>query len=366
MFTLLLFLSVFLSLVEGKGNQTEEGVTITCRKNEMQIDVERNVLSGFQSSYLRLNDRSCRAQGNETHFSLVAPLMSCGTVSSHTDEAVVYSNSVEEAHIEYEGSITRMPELTIPFSCYYTKEGVTSTYGIIPRKLKMKMDGGDTTTEFTLEISVFKDQDYQLRYGISDFPLKVTLNKPLFVQLAMDSPDTRLELREESCYATPTQNPEDDMKYYIIRQSCPVDSTVTHYSAPRDVRRFSFDTFQFSGDYGSFVYLHCNLVVCNASKPNSRCSEDCASLQFPRKRRDIEDNKDEVRAGLTEGPFILRREPDEEWRYAYTKKDSPLNVNTVIVIAMAVFCAMCLGIIVYMKVKAAPKPKPDPERETYL
>lgn len=107
--------------------------------------------------------------------------------------------------------------------------------------------------------------------------------------------------------------------------SCPVDSTVTHYSAPRRFRRFSFDTFQFSGDYGSFVYLHCNLVVCNASKPNSRCSVDCASLQFPRKRRDIEDDKDEVRAGLTEGPFILRREPDEEWRYDYTKKGTHIT-----------------------------------------
>lgn len=52
---------------------------------------------------------------------------------------------------------------------------------------------------------------------------------------------------------------------------------------------------------------------------------DCASLQFPRKRRDIEDNKDEVRAGLTEGPFILRREPDEEWRYAYTKKGTHIS-----------------------------------------
>ena len=47
----------------------------------------------------------------------------------------------------------------------------------------MTMDGGDTTTEFALEISVFKDQDYMLPYGIRDFPLKVALNKPLYVQV---------------------------------------------------------------------------------------------------------------------------------------------------------------------------------------
>ena len=101
----------------------------------MQIDVERKVLNGFKAQYLRLNDLSCKAQENETHFSLVAPLMSCGTVSSHTDDAVVYSNKVEEVKVDYEGTITRMQELAIPFSCYYTKEGVTSTYGIVPRKV---------------------------------------------------------------------------------------------------------------------------------------------------------------------------------------------------------------------------------------
>ena len=110
-------------------------MTITCRKTEIQIDVEREVLNGFKPIHLRLNNRSCIATGNETHFSLVAPLMGCGTGSSHTNEAVVYSNNVQEDEVNPEGVITRMPELLIPFSCYYTKEGVTSTFGIIPRKV---------------------------------------------------------------------------------------------------------------------------------------------------------------------------------------------------------------------------------------
>lgn len=47
----------------------------------------------------------------------------------------------------------------------------------------MTMDGGETKTEFTLEISVFKDENYLLPFGIRDFPLKVSLGKPLFVQV---------------------------------------------------------------------------------------------------------------------------------------------------------------------------------------
>ena len=51
----------------------------------------------------------------------------------------------------------------------------------------MTMDGGDTKTEFTLEISVFKDKDYLLPYGIRDFPLKVSLGNPLFVQVGQQA-----------------------------------------------------------------------------------------------------------------------------------------------------------------------------------
>ena len=54
----------------------------------------------------------------------------------------------------------------------------------------MTMDGGDVKTEFTLEISVFKDQDYLLPYGIRDFPLKVSLSKPLYVQVMEQVRDT--------------------------------------------------------------------------------------------------------------------------------------------------------------------------------
>lgn len=79
----------------------------------------------------------------------------------------------------------------------------------------------------------------------------------------------------------------------------------------------------------------------------------------------MEVEKGVVRAGLTEGPFIFSRDVKAD-RDSYTEKDSPFNITTVVVIAMAVFCAACLATIIYMKMKLAAKPKPDPDRETYL
>ena len=80
------------------------------------------------------------------------------------------------------------------------------------------------------------------------------------------------------------------------------------------------------------MYLHCNLVVCNASKASSRCTIDCSSLDFPRRRRDTEDERGLKRAGLTEGPFIFNREPESAARDDYKEKGTSMN-NCILFVA---------------------------------
>lgn len=80
-------------------------------------------------------------------------------------------------------------EVSIAASSYFARHTTLSNTNLMIIvtvnlfQVKMTMDGGDIKTEFTLEISVFKDEDYLLPYGIRDFPLKVSLSKPLFVQV---------------------------------------------------------------------------------------------------------------------------------------------------------------------------------------
>ena len=56
---------------------------------------------------------------------------------------------------------------------------------------------------------------------------------------------------------------------------CPVDETVKMEASPSPhKKRFSVEAFKFVGDF-PFVYLHCSVVVCRASDPDSRCSKGC-------------------------------------------------------------------------------------------
>lgn len=99
----------------------------------MYIDLDKKVLNGYKASELSLTNTSCRAASNKTHFVLMSPLVGCGTVAQFTKEAVVYSNIVKE--YRKNNMITRIQDIKIPFSCFYTKEGVTSTFGLLPTRV---------------------------------------------------------------------------------------------------------------------------------------------------------------------------------------------------------------------------------------
>ena len=62
-------------------------------------------------SRLTLSDSSCLATSNETHYSIRAPLVGCGTVSRHTSETVIYSNQI--INRIGEGVVTRAQEFQV-------------------------------------------------------------------------------------------------------------------------------------------------------------------------------------------------------------------------------------------------------------
>ena len=120
----------FVSLSNAEGSS--DGVTVFCMKDRMRIDIERSKINGIKAIDLRLNDPLCKAKHNNTHYSLETPLVGCGTESKHAKDFIVYSNEVQEPR-QTENLISRIPDLTVPFACLYSKEGVTSSYGLKPK-----------------------------------------------------------------------------------------------------------------------------------------------------------------------------------------------------------------------------------------
>ena len=97
---------------------------------------------------------------------------------------------------------------------------------------------------------------------------------------------------------------------------CAVDDTVEFIQTQdKRIQRFKLEAFKFVGDH-QFVYMHCKVIICNATDDSSRCAQGCVR----RGKRSLitqESKHDEYM--LAQGPFM--RAEEEEPKLDETVKD---------------------------------------------
>ena len=191
------------------------GVDVQCIRDNMTIIIPKSLLRGIDREHLRLLDATCKAEETSAHFSLTTPLASCNTTRRYTPTAIVYSNTVLEIPVAAENVVTRVREIEIQFSCFYSKYGVVSSVGWKPsnRKLVFSDEGKGN---FTLSLNMFPDKRFVSPYTKDDFPVAVVLRKVLFFEVSVTSSDKQLSIKADRCYATPTQDRQNSLNYEFI------------------------------------------------------------------------------------------------------------------------------------------------------
>lgn len=76
----------------------------------------------------------------------------------------------------------------------------------------------NSSTSFVLSMNLYKDKSYSEEFEANDFPMTLGLNEPLYIEIKVESPDDRLSVLAEHCYATPNQNPLDKITYTVIQK----------------------------------------------------------------------------------------------------------------------------------------------------
>lgn len=83
--------------------------------------------------------------------------------------------------------------------------------------------------------------------------------------------------------------------------SCPVDKTTAVVkSIKASMARFTTEAFKFIADH-PFVFVHCEIRICDARNSNSRCAQGC--ITEIRERRDV--RNDDVLYPLAQGPLTI-------------------------------------------------------------
>lgn len=102
------------------------------------------------------------------------------------------------------------------FRCLYLRMSRTSAIQLETNRKTIRGNATDSGI-FDINLGVFKDSQYTRPYGDQSFPIGVMVNERVYLQLSVDSKDSRLAVIAQRCHATPDPNPNSTLQYDLIR-----------------------------------------------------------------------------------------------------------------------------------------------------
>ncbi|XP_041465313.1 ZP domain-containing protein-like [Lytechinus variegatus] len=351
-----------------------EGIILTCTDTQMIVEIPRSVLTGASAGqnvrfqYER-NPGNSYCLGvdtynvaNERIIKLTTNLTACGTRRTESRDKQTYTNRVVSRHPGTD-VISRQHAIEIPVSCSYNRN---KRVGGISYQL----------TDYTIDTSLHEEGAYTFffdiytdsSYGavVDTYPIIIGLDEELYFAASVLSLDDTLDLSIRSCRATPTADYNSPVKYDFIGNACSLDGDDTNINQLTDSRiGVQINTFRFI-DQGNTVYIHCDLLVCDARDTASLCKKGCIT----RRRRD------EVSSGLktkrfTRGPIRVRHAAQSQESSSNSRMDirqseasaqqeviNAFKPRIVVAMATVVMLTAILVVVVLRKVSnisAAPK-----------
>ncbi|XP_066274559.1 cadherin-related family member 1-like isoform X2 [Branchiostoma lanceolatum] len=263
---------------------TEESVHLTCAGDYViKVEIAKSGASGnTEGRTLHVGDSTaadCLATENSTHYVLTTRVDECGTTKTiHSGNRVIYSNTVDFIPVPDEDT-TNMTALALAMRqyavvkvvCMYTARGVASTH-FSPERDPTIVKVADG--EMAYHLDLYPDEQFTTPFKV--YPIDVSTGESMYFEVGLDSPDVALIVFAENCWASTSPSGSTANAHWIIQNGCVVDESLQ--VLPSDQRRFRFTLAAFELlQSNPWVYVYCEVVVCNVTELNSRCHQGCIS-----------------------------------------------------------------------------------------
>ncbi|KAM7148492.1 pancreatic secretory granule membrane major glycoprotein GP2-like [Molossus nigricans] len=255
---------------------------LNCGDREIKVSLDRCQLEGLGfgeqvSAYLRDQNCSSIVQREERSWiSVTSPAQAsaCGNTLERNETHAIYKNTLSLVN----DFIIRDTKLNINFQCAYPLDmrvSLQTALRPIVSSVNISLAGAG---EFTVRMALFQDGNYTQPY--EGEAVELSVESMLYVGAILERGDTsRFNLLLRNCYATPTADKNDPVRYFIIRNSCPNqrDSTIhVEENGVSSEGRFSVQMFMFAGNY-DLVFLHCEVRLCHPL--SEQCQPFCSGSQ---------------------------------------------------------------------------------------
>jgi len=235
----------------------------------------------------------------------------CGTKFNVAADDLEYTNILNLYEESDDRTVVR-DETEWRLKCKYPRNQLKTVMYDTSRRVRNVTNDG----LIPMFLEIF-DAGYEERMPM---PAIFKLKERVHVQASMPTHD-KLELFPVKCWATDGADPAGSPVKTLIVNGCDVEPTLQRERETTPIHdRFSFEAFRFK-DVGSCkVYVHCDLLICAAGDPASRCSQGCLSS---RRKRSASEGSFLSEQKLTVGPLLVGDQQND----AKTEVDAVSRMN---------------------------------------
>eukprot|EP00058_Branchiostoma_floridae_P019060 XP_002604549.1 hypothetical protein BRAFLDRAFT_79411 [Branchiostoma floridae] len=343
---------------------------VTCTSDHLEVSFPRPPDNSVQPADVQLATPPCKAEWNSTHLFIRAPLGECGTSRESNPAEMIYRNTLIIGADSSHGGITWQPVTKVPLECRLPRNK-TLSLDFRPHLKSVFRSGVQGRGDFRISMELFRTDGLPAAgHGVSsvcgvttelwqvgpeypvfvelqevgpEYPVFVDLRQMIHLQIQVNSSDTDLQVFAHTCVATPSDDPDDKTRNDVIVDGCAKLPTLQFYPSPGPDRgRFGFQAFAYTSGV-DMVYLHCNVLLCKASDPNSRCAQGCQPPSG-RRRREAEGEPEVYR--LIQGPIVVGEDQNGETGGTTTTRGRQVTAAGAVVGACAVLAiAMSVGLL---------------------
>nr|XP_020648218.1 alpha-tectorin [Pogona vitticeps] len=264
------------------GNNTHDilDAEVTCKAAQMEVSISKCKLFqlGFEREGVRINDRQCPGIEGEDFisFQINNTKGNCGNIVQSNSTHIMYKNTVWIESANNTGNIiTRDRTINVEFSCAYELDIKISLDSVVrPMLSVINLTVPTQEGSFTTKMALYKNSSYKHPYRQGEVVL--TTRDILYVGIfVLGADSTHLILMLNKCYATPSRDSNDKLRYFIIEEGCQniKDNTIgIEENGVSLTCRFHVTVFKFIGDYDE-VHLHCAVSLCDSERYS--CKINC-------------------------------------------------------------------------------------------
>lgn len=250
---------------------------VVCAGERMSVTMRREALQGYGAADLALAQAGpgcgLRDEGRFVTFDI--GLLSCGTDFEEDSQRFIFTQRLRLQRTSDSVITYQIRKVDIVLQCILKRVMLLTSQRLRPGVELISLSHAERG-ELRAAMRFYDAADFLQAYSDHDYPLRPSNFQRLYFECSLVGANSSLDLAivTQYCYATPSRDPADPVRYALVSRRCIAEKWVMNHTTQPWANRFSFLAFAFL-DHPNEVYLHCGVLACRRGSLEPDCLVHC-------------------------------------------------------------------------------------------